>query len=1087
MREIDSPRLTSQAFIPTLRRGGVFMPDGTQIGVIEGEVVPKPQIKEAKTRAESPSKEWENFLEAKKGSRLSKDEQKLIDIADSLGIELSKEADEVKDPANEETWKPNKLRDIYMQFSFGFIDRGGNPEPRFIENNLAKIRGARDRGEISSSEAKELTAHLNKFLAEAQDRKEVKVMELAKEIAAQEGITEDLKLQDTAVQKQFKNIARSQLNLQVNNPPAGGGNPPFPGWVVGPAGIWVPPGGGGGGQGGGGGAGGGGGGAGAGGGNAGQGGNIAPPAFETREMRLAKEAARKIEEFKIALGIEPGQQNIDKINELVSQAPDLHHQRWDDLREFIKNLDPSNDYIFMTIANETANLDQIFNISDKSRHLIFEALYEKIIGKPDKGSAETHYKVGAFNILNLVDELENMALENFGEEYFRYLSDLAHVRQTMHELNINLKFADQYKEFIIKELSAAGLDFVYNDLAGVNQVFAQIEKVAGNMVSRGRREWLSNGDWETIYREVDFIFDDTINPATNQPNNPDYEPLSQEEAIIGPNNQPQILSRRLTPMEKDRAIRMAKIFHAGLQRRGMYSFLGDLPPMAFSSGRIGSTQDVYIGRSVMAGKGALQFFPGKEEKRTSAGEGSKVLIKHIVEQETNSSDKARASYKLLVFGLNKTTVVFNQYGASDIMSHSWRTPKEFYDRIFFIGPNGQPTTLLALLGEEIRALDPTRNSPDAVLGGGDLGDAEKTQLSQDLKTYVLGQRLYLSVLPRHGNFDDSLKTEIWKKISILKPSTIATLIPETTLIPGPTPNTTVTNPVWEGMRAKLFAAEGRRVKQDSLGYYQPKTLLEMQNERAAFEAARNIITSGNPWTFDQIANYMGMDNVNFSPEEKQLLHDIIKKGIEKSEDLAKAKMSFTFMIDDCPKISLKPTGRQFGGLNDADDIRLMASDQQTLAEGWNEGLNSLIENPSSKAIEHWVKVVSGNARVHGRDEALKTCRPFLIAWLQMARKENKSRWIPLMDTLKRGFELSTSEMTKHFPTSKISQDTQEQKNTIMAAGQLVGMSEEELKLIKEESNTNAFWIFIYMLHGIAEVLGPEAAKEFAKLITPSLK
>lgn len=1024
---------------------------------------PRPQIpKEARIIPASPWEKWAGHLEAKKGKPLSRSEEKIIDMVTDLGIELPKNPEEVKDPDNERTWQPNKLRDIFLQFSDGFIKRGAMPNPLFIENYIARIQVEVDKGEILPREGDAFVRDLQRLLVEAQDRQERTIIEEAKKIAAQAGTIGEFKKLDIAVQGQFKNLARSQLNLQVNIPPGGAGTPLPPGWAVGPGGVLIPPGGQGGvppgGQ---------GGQAGA----AGQGPQIPMPESEYVEQWLEYQTLKV--ELRRALGLDPTHPlATQRKAALLTANPDLNDSMFDDLNALVDKLDVSKVHLFNWMSRDITDLKTSQNapntpadweVSEESRKLLFEGMYEKLIGKPDKGSPEIHYKIGSFYVMDLLDRMDNLALEKFDQDYSLYISDLQHVRQVMHELNISLKYGEQYKEFILKELSAAGLHFVYNEVAGVNQVFEAFELVAANKVSRNK-EWLSDSDIAQIREEVRTLFNGVPNV---------FDPVEMEKE-----------GRKLTKGERDRAFRMAEIFFAGIQRRGMYAFMGDLPPMVAGSARIASTDDVYIGRSLMPGKQGLQFFPGykeeqafPKEKELTAAEGAREFIREIIKAE-KTKIKQDGQELVNLFGLNDATIIFNHYGSYDLISHSWRGPKLFFDPIHYIDNAGNEKTLFERVNELVRQLDPTAGDP--VLGAGELNKAAKNTLHLAVKDIVLGQRLYLSTFVRHGNFDGAFKTEIWKKSAILKPSTIATLLPESISDPA----------VWEGMRLKLFAAELKRVQNDTQLYQQPQTMQSLVNERQNFDAISAVVNNNAAWTaaeLAQVLTYIGIQGLNLTAAEQTVLENIIKTGFAKAEKLAKAKMTFTVMVYDAPNISWKPSGRSFGGLSDADNIRLLASDQPTLQEGWNEGFNSLVENPTEGYIEKIKKVVTGYARVHGRDPAVATLRPLGIAWHKMAAMDWKSKWIPGLYAFRKIVDQGSSVMTKYWRASKIEMDEEETKNSVVAVAQAIGASSTESKKMREETGSDVPMMLLFWFRTLMAILPPAMATELVKLMLPKLK
>lgn len=1124
MREAEHLRLTRQVVQPRLELGRNFMPEGSVSPETSGQVPPQLRLSqdiwggsEDHKRAEVAYIKWKRGRE-RKAEKLAQE----IDI----DIPVLTEPPDPESPGYESEvrlWQQQKnYRDVSLRFVEGLvIRRERSPKSLhrdYFENTIAEIEAAVDKRSLSVNDGKELLDKLTGLLEDARNKEEKKVEELASKIAKEGGIKEKFEDLDPGVQKAFKDYARDILNLQMPQPPQAGGV--TPGGIILPAGNPVPPGhppgqGGGGPH-----------------GRRGITANLSPQ----DRMALAEQARREALRYRLkkALGLDSRTANTplqqERRNELLNANPNLKKvaaiagnnvEIFKDLRDFIEGLDITETSDFHMLALDIVNLKTSGpnrQISEESRRLLFEWMYEKLIGAPDKGSPEMHYKIGSFYVMDLLDKMDSMARNKFDLEFFHHISELQHVRHIMHELSIALKFGEQYKEFILKELSASGMDFVFNDVAGVGQVFAQIERVGGNMASRGRREWLSDADWREVYKELEQIYEE------NNPNREimeEYVVDAHGQLVLDPQTQ-QPITRQLTDWEKSRAIRLGKIIHAGLQRRGMYSFLGNLPPMSFTSGRIASTQDVYIGRVLMAKKQAAQFFPSSEEE--SAGAGSKYFLERIadIEIEDGVRDKKEddKTLTLPLFGFDPRMIVYDDCATYDLMSHSWRSPKEFYDRILINipdpnNPQGRNISLFEYLGEQARSLDPNF---DPILGAGSLGKSQRRELSNTMRDMVLGQRLYLSTFPRQGNFDVRLKTEVWRKIALLTPSSIATLLPES--IPA------AQQAVWEGtannpgLRAKLFAAEGRRIKQDSSRYFQHQTMQQMQNERAAFEQIAGYENMANPlnpnealidrnnqvrnhvagiadaanWgqqEWNQILNYMGLDNLNLPPaqggltnDEKEVLKGIIQAGLTRAHDLARARMPFTFLIVDAPKASLKPTDRKYGGVNDADYIRLMASDQQTLQEGYNEGFNSLVENPTEHVVERVKKLIDSYSRVHGRDAGLKAGRSAIIAWHQMAAMDFASKWIPGERAYRRIREQATSILEKYWQVARISMNEQQIKNSLYAIGQAVGMSNLELRKLREETHSSPIWFIAYWIRMVIAMGSPAAAEEFLKAVMP---
>ena len=370
---------------------------------------------------------------------------------------------------------------------------------------------------------------------------------------------------------------------------------------------------------------------------------------------------------------------------------------------------------------------------------------------------------------------------------------------------------------------------------------------------------------------------------------------------------------------------------------------------------------------------------------------------------------------------------------------------------------------------------------DQILGGRGVDEKERPNFSKDVRNVVMGQRLYLSNLARYGNFDDVLKADIWQKISLLTPSTIASVVPRAIGKED--------EKIWEQMRYKLYAAENKRINNDSVRYRKGLTNDDLKGENEKFSKVLETVKK-DVWTegdFDTILEYMGMGELKLEIDEKKLLKKIITAGIEESEKLGRAKLPFAFAIVDAPEVAWSKTEDGTGGLEDEDLLRILLSDQESFSKAWTE-MNGLIENPTAGLREHTAKAVEGIGMVIGRKSAQEIIRPFIIAYIKMASTTPSSEWIGDFQKLLRQ---ATSEMERYYRNSHISWDAKEREITLEGMSQDGSISDDisegnisDLDKVKKKTKSTRRATFLRMARLIIMLLGPEAGISFLKLFVP---
>ena len=655
-----------------------------------------------------------------------------------------------------------------------------------------------------------------------------------------------------------------------------------------------------------------------------------------------------------------------------------------------------------------------------------------------------------------LEGLLGVAARNLPES-IEYYSSLTHIRQVAHELNRNLSYGEAYKEYVTQHLRTRGLDFMQNEIAGVNIALRLYEKASGNKVAQ-RKQWFTQGDIKEIEDEVKKIFDQMAERKTKDG--------KTEDGILKKEG------RNLTKWERDRALLIAKVFFAGTQRLAMYAALGDLPSDAMTTDRIASLPYEYIARAIVPFKMvAPRFF--------ASARGPKRFMELIFEEQNK-----KAEYVGL-FGLDPRTIMMDGNGALDPESHGWRSQMMFLGnaKVGIKVKEGEKEkeieiSLLQHLNEQARKHGKTPKDP--VLGG---GDVKKPEFSKEARDVVLGQRLYLSVLGRYGNFDDSLKTQVWEKIALLKPSTMASLMPQ--IIEN--------RELWEEMRTNVYIQEEKRVEEDAKRSI--TTAEDMKQEKARFERAVALGRKSSAWTDaerQEILAYIGFTIQDFAPDKQRVLESIIKNGLKQEPVMAKAKMPFTFVIDDAPHIAWKKTGEGITGLADEDLLRILISDQKSFTEAWTE-VNGLVESPTEHVVEHISKAVDGIGLVIGRNDAQDILEPFIIAWLRFAQTHPAVLYTPGAKSVLRLLRQPTSEMEKYYRSKFISMDEEEKADVTQALIQAKAIRDNTIDLkdgltqldrIRKKTKSDRLSLFLRMARIMIFLFGAATAYEFLQMVIP---
>lgn len=693
-----------------------------------------------------------------------------------------------------------------------------------------------------------------------------------------------------------------------------------------------------------------------------------------------------------------------------------------------------------------------FEISETTRRLLFEAVLEKIIGIPDE-VPDDHYNEALGHDLetpSALGRLRSASRKGFSEDFSIYIAELISRRSMAHELNISFKFGEEYKKFIVSGLRPEGIDFIHNGIAGVALVVREYERCAADML-RERKEWFKQDAVVKIDEGVREVVENLHKAG-----------LVKTMFKIGDGRTEE---RVLSKWEIERALRMGKIIFRGTQRMSVYAGMGQIPPDVDLLGRFGSAYDEYIVRDLVPEKILIARF--------STNPGQIAVLKNVIKE--TKKDKYSS-----LFGLAEEAVIFADSGAPDPESHSWRMRLMFLANIKMAEPGGQ-ATLERFLAEKAREYK-GKGELDPIVGTGGLSDKGRENFckDRDVRRAVLGQTLYLSILTRYGDFDKGLKADLWRKISTYNPSTIASLLAEEVISSGD-------EEVWRSLRSKLHVAEEVKNSHEARRYQGVLSTDDLENEMNEFT------TGGDGYKY-QIESYFSEENGNAiaDPREAALLRKIIDTGYTNAEELAKAKMPFTFCITDVPKTLWDVNDEGTGGFQSADMIRLLSSDHGSISEAWG-AIGKIVESPTHQEFaKNYAEAIDKYAQVHGRQDAQKKFEPFLVALLKMGSIDEKKAF---MKSILQRAGIPTSEMEKYFEASKFSLGPTERSDILQEIAQLGAIADDksslengmtQLQRMRKKTKSELVNRMLELARTLLMIFGPVFAIEFLKTIMPSL-
>ncbi len=680
---------------------------------------------------------------------------------------------------------------------------------------------------------------------------------------------------------------------------------------------------------------------------------------------------------------------------------------------------------------------------------VLEYGLERILSQADKAPQEDYPQFSLY-VTDNIDRIVHMARvydetreRDYGEwktknpdlfrhgtrknpDMFGYLVNLRSKRRTMHELFRGMKDPNTYLQYVTQLLRKTGFRFVEKDIAGVADVQIIYEQVLSSALAQKKQGWLTDLDFE---RADEVVAEAFRKSAQSRPE--DYF-----KRMIRADGRTE--DRQLRKWEVERAAKMGRSINAASQRRIVYAILGDLPENPALLYK--SLESEYIARRLAPLKlFADRFFDQPLAKSLMR------LIRQEVRRDPNTDELSDTKFGYVLrdkhgkplFDKEGKPLTSGLYGQSqaafDIMdlmivdpkSNGWRGWLLFLEqsdyRTLSMGPGGEKFTIGEYL-DKMKRQNPPAKDKNSHPDYGDFNGA--------VARVIKDQRLFLGVLMRYRNLDDTNLEAIWENAARFIPSRVAAFFPEETenliaaighgiswldrtdaagnVIPG------------TGLRDRLWLAERLRVKNDAeaLRVGGIGTVREISD---FFEAAG--ITDPH-----EIAAVKALQKFGRDPDGNPI---VFMPG---AKDLVKIKQPFTAFLDDAPKTDWE-------NMSDEDFNRILVSDQNDFAEGYGH-LVGLIANPVMKPEEFskvFIETIHKIQGPPGIEAAQKTIEPFVTAGLRQRRANALSK---AFGSFLRDTRIAGSEIEMHNLQAQIADNEAIQKQILITLAQADVISDD---------------------------------------------
>lgn len=548
---------------------------------------------------------------------------------------------------------------------------------------------------------------------------------------------------------------------------------------------------------------------------------------------------------------------------LLQEGRELDISEQGGLRHLVELIDQQdiNQGEFEYFIAEIDGLEVGRTVSAEAKLVLFERMLEKFISLMDNLPTEQYQEPRNIYASQNSESLLARAKVGFGrkrdgsynEEYYNYLVQLQKQRQKMHELFRNIPNQDQYKQWVALEIGDVGLDFVYNEVAGVIDYIKLLEGLSWYVTATTSHEQhriLNDGEYQRINRDAETIF-----------------LQMQEQGILRASS-----GRMLTKKEALRAKRMGESAWGGMQRMGIAMGWGGSP--THSSQIYRPATQAGIQRSLYSAKfaemGLMGYAPGR-----FLMDKTFEFAKQFTDEGFDPFGLLRSRYVDGVGGISEYTAWLNTWGAPDIQTNPSRSVAMTFTDIWFRRnagtANEEQTTMLNVLHEigqtwkhyyrherGIAAPD----TPTGFVGGkqfaeyitGNTPDHHNAHTYEFMANEILKQRLYISYLAQYDAMPTDLKEKLFRKIAVLKPHDMVSFFPKLLDDSIDPANRARDEAAWGRLHTKLMVNSMARINEDGramLTYNDTlKTIRDGRDPNTDVAYGGNIATARGAYTVE---------------------------------------------------------------------------------------------------------------------------------------------------------------------------------------------------------------------------------------------
>lgn len=780
-----------------------------------------------------------------------------------------------------------------------------------------------------------------------------------------------------------------------------------------------------------------------------------------------------------------------KATELAAIVTSGSSEAYDRIDEII-DFENSNDQYYGPFIEATVGRLMRDKENVHAIEYLLEYATERILSRADVSPKEQYPQFGFYENINLdgIIAIARIYDHSIGRPEgtegtaFKYLSDLRQRRRVMHELFRSMKDRQTYATLVTQSLRKEGLAFVEKEIAGVSEAKMQYDKFSGSALGF-KKGWLTSDDHEAIDNEVkDFLL--------NNRGSFEKDIKNEEREVIG--------SRLLRPWELKRAAIVGKSLNAAMQRRMVYTVLGDVPLHDIDT-LLDSVDSELLARILAPMKLITQRFLGIDTNTR------KIFIEELLKKTKELAEANDQS-----FGYTKTDGttqgLYNKEedswaildtGITDPQSNGWRGRKIFLKQKDYRTEaieGGGGLTIMDYLdkikgeergkieerlqkrypGKNKRQIDNIIDSPDA--------DELSTNFNNRVRDAIQRQRLFLGPLLQMGGLNRENKQMVWEKVAELLPSRIAAFFPEETLdivrraYNLPQGEREQALRAWDRLKTKLFLAESKRVIDDS------KAL----KGKTWGDIGQGVLKNLSDYYQDA---GIGQPSIGLGEQDPEIrvIEELKKLGKDEAFELARIKFPYTPFLDDVPKTDWE-------NIEDFSYDRILVYDHSDFQEAYGAVIGLMgkpVVEPKT-VIEAFVNAkqkMESPLGLKGSGGAQRTLEKYISAYLSMAAEDERAKLIgPLMKL----FREPRSKMEEGNLQAGIIFNEDFTSSVLQGLAQQDVISDDpaekdkkgltQFMRMKKENKADAKWKLYYWARMILFIFGPVAGAEIIRVMLP---